>query len=38
VVDPVVTKTFPGHFETFNKKEFVKHEIRVPEIDLIPYP
>jgi hypothetical protein len=38
VVDPVVTKTFHGHFDTFHKREFVKHQHRIPEIDLIPYP
>ena len=37
-VEPVVTKTFPKHFETFHQKEFKKHQYRVPEIDLIPYP
>ncbi|CDW76087.1 UNKNOWN [Stylonychia lemnae] len=38
VVEPVRTKAFPLHFETQNKKEFVQHQIRVPEIDLIQYP
>jgi hypothetical protein len=38
VVDPVVSKTFSGHFDTFHKKEYKKHDLRVPEIDLIPYP
>jgi hypothetical protein len=37
-VEAVVTKAFPAHFDTQNKKEFIKHKIRVPEIDLIPYP
>lgn len=37
-VEPVVTKTFANHFDTFHKKEFKKHQYRVPEIDLIPYP
>eukprot|EP00347_Sterkiella_histriomuscorum_P011610 403371794 len=38
VVEAVRTKAFPQHFDTQNKKEFVQHQIRVPEIDLIPYP
>ena len=37
-VDAVKTKAFPAHFETQNKKEYIKHEYRVPEVDLIPYP
>jgi len=36
--EPVMTKTFSSHFDTFNKKEYKRHEYRVPEIDLIPYP
>jgi hypothetical protein len=36
--EPVMTKTFSSHFDTFHKKEFKRHEYRVPEIDLIPYP
>jgi hypothetical protein len=38
IVEPVRTNAFPAHFDTQNKKEFIPHQIRVPEIDLIPYP
>lgn len=37
-VDVVRTNAFPQHFDTFNKKEYVAHDYRVPDIDLIPYP
>lgn len=37
-VEAVRTQAFPQHFDTFNKKEFVKHQYRVPEIDYIQYP
>jgi hypothetical protein len=37
-VKPVISKALPSHFETFNKKEFVQHKIKVNQLDLIPYP
>jgi hypothetical protein len=37
-VGPVMSKAMPTHFDTFNKKEFVKHDYQVSQLDLIPYP
>lgn len=37
-VKPVISKALPSHYDTFNKKEFVKHNLKVNKLDLIPYP
>ena len=38
VVQPVISKALPTHFDTFNKKEFVKHNFKQSPLDFIPYP
>ncbi len=39
LAEPVVTQSFPKHFDTYNMKEYKAHKgYRVPDIDLIPYP
>lgn len=37
-VEAVYSKALPGHFDTYNKKEFVKHNYKQSELDRIPYP
>lgn len=37
-VDPVASKAIPSHFDTSNKKDFIKHKYEVCKLDLIPYP
>ena len=38
VVKPVMQKAVPSHFDTFNRKDFIKHNYKVSQVDLIPYP
>jgi len=37
-VKAVISKAMPTHFDTFNKKEFVKHRMEKSALDAIPYP
>lgn len=37
-VAPVMSKANPSHFDTFNKKDYVKHNYKVSQLDFIPYP
>jgi len=39
LVHPVKTKALPGHFDTTNKKEMKKHDVKKRStVDRIPYP
>jgi hypothetical protein len=37
-VPAVVSRAVASHFETMKQKDFVQHEYRVSQLDLIPYP
>lgn len=37
-VKAVISKAMPSHFDTFNKKEFIKHKMEKSALDAIPYP
>ena len=34
----VISKALPSHFDTLKQKDFVKHELKISALDLIPYP
>ena len=37
-VNPVQTKSLPGHFKTMNQREMKKHQVEKQLVDRIPYP
>jgi hypothetical protein len=37
-VAAVHSKALPTHFDTSNKNDFVKHNFKVSQLDMIPYP
>jgi hypothetical protein len=37
-VEPLSSKAIPSHFDTSNKNDYVKHNYKQSQLDMIPYP